>query len=110
MQQPKSIFHAYVGLARNIYPDKSRLHDDEAMFCYAVDNEADSVVLRELRHSLIAEETNKLITFRKRQRKKWFKNFLFGKTRKHDKMPEGVLYEKAIAKIEERLEELEKCG
>ena len=107
MQQ--SIFHAYVGLARSTYPDKSH-HDDEEMFCYAVDNEADSIVLHELRHRLIAEETSKLIEFRRKQRRSWLRRFLFVNSNKHRTLPEGALYEKAIAKIEERLEVLEKCG
>jgi recombinational DNA repair ATPase RecF len=108
MQQ--SIFHAYVGIARNTYPDKSHQHNDEEMFCYAVDNEADKIVLHELRHRLIAEETCKLIEFKKKQRRSWLERFLFTNSRKHRTLPEGALYEKAIAKIEERLEVLEKCG
>ena len=106
----QSFFHAYVGLARSTYPDKSRQHDDEEMFHYAVDNEADSVVLHELRLRLIAEETSKLIEFRKKQRRHWLKRFFFTSSKKHSTLPEGALYERAIAKIEERLEILEKCG
>ena len=64
-----SIFHAYVRLARNAYPGISHQHDDESMFYHAVEHEESSEILHELKHGLIVEETNKLIEFRRKQRK-----------------------------------------
>jgi len=105
-----SIFHAYVRLARNAYPGISHQHDDESMFYHAVEHEESSEILHELKHGLIVEETNKLIEFRRKQRKNWFKRFLFVNSNRRHTLPEGQLYEKAIAKIEERLEKLEKVS
>lgn len=103
----ESIFRAYVGLARGKYPDASRQNNDEKMFHYAIDKEGNVEVLHELRHCLEDELTSKLIEFRRKQRRRWFMRFISDKSRKRHTLPEGVLYENAIAKISERLEKLQ---
>ena len=106
----ESIFKAYVGLARGKYPDASRRNNDEKMFHYAIENEGNIEVLHELRYGLENEFTGKLIEFRRKQRKKWFTMFLLNGSSKRHTLPEGALYENAIAKIGERLDQLQKIS
>lgn len=106
----ESIFKAYVWVIRRRYPDESRRNNDEKMFHYAIENEENVEVLHELKYGLENELTSKLIEFRRKQRKKWFSMFLLDRSRKRHTLPEGALYENAIAKISERLDQLQKIS
>lgn len=106
----ESILKAYVGLARNTYPDKSRQNDDESMFKYAVEKENDAEILEELKIGLETEFTSKLLEFRQKERKRWFRSFFANSSRTNRTLPEGKIYERAISLLSGRITEIQQCG
>jgi hypothetical protein len=109
-----TLFRAYVDKFRQSFPDTEHRDNDELVFNHAIDSESSLEILHELRHGLVAEETSRMIEFRRKQRKSWFRRFLFASNKRRT-FPEGGIYDRAINKIEERikeleLEELEACG